>query len=738
MAAPPAADRATLVGILNDGILSRAYEEFSRREHNDENLQVLRRIHAFASEGSSADKARAGVSIINKFVRSGSANTDAKTRATLEAVARRVQSLQIGGATDYSEEITTMEGCFEKWQAVATREVVADSLPRFLASELYTAALEESRAAARPGLERRASMAARARGMLASLGQSMRLSVAAAGPSVPAGRDGPAIEVELNMTTPADRKRSLLDLLAHPRTRTAFVDFCAKELCDENVALLLDIHAFRCAPDDAARTVLAKRMLNTYIRSGSPREANIDSRTRMYAEMLLSMLATGGGGSAATPASGGAASTPGGARAGGVVSPVRDASARLVVNADGEDALVRVETELINMLSGELLPRFAISKTWLDLAAAAAAAAATSGFAAPAGAAAPGDRSRTASVVSSAPAPRGSGAASAAPVAAAASSAGPDIAAEWAAALADEDGATSGASAGSRSLLSLRDKYYVFGVSMTAAVRSLGGGPKKADLEAVGAEIRRTSVKSGYLVKRAHHKPSWKRRWFVLTPSVLAYFPDASVSTPSGAFLVKEMRDVGLEWSSTGETTPSDIAALPYAFVVHTPHRRYALQASSTKERDRWVLALTAARTGNPAAIANADWNADAFKIAAQAVLDRMPQLPVADLDVSMLHSHSDSLPEPSPPVAMVAASPARDVKTADAAQAMDAHTPSEPDAPSEIVASTKAAVTADAPGGGDDEGWDASSPVAYEPTPAAPPPAARAPSAESEEEWNE
>jgi hypothetical protein len=85
-------------------------------------------------------------------------------------------------------------------------------------------------------------------------------------------------------------------------------------------------------------------------------------------------------------------------------------------------------------------------------------------------------------------------------------------------------------------------------------------------------------------MKSGHHKKTWHRRWFVLSPAGVGYFESDAAAVPLGVLLPSEV--VGVIWDVSAELD------LPFAFRVMTPHRPYDIQASNSRDQARWVTAF--------------------------------------------------------------------------------------------------------------------------------------------------
>jgi PH domain len=105
-----------------------------------------------------------------------------------------------------------------------------------------------------------------------------------------------------------------------------------------------------------------------------------------------------------------------------------------------------------------------------------------------------------------------------------------------------------------------------------------------SQLALFGESLRSTAVKSGYLMKSGHHKKTWHRRWFVLSPTGVGYFESDAAPVPLGVLLPSEI--VGVIWDVSAELD------LPFAFRIMTSHRPYDMQASNSRDQSRWVTAF--------------------------------------------------------------------------------------------------------------------------------------------------
>jgi len=636
MAAPPTvtASLQTLQTILSTSVLLTAFEEFARKERNEENLVLLGKIAEFKKADATPMRVVRAADIL-RLIRTGTVNASAKTRTTVESCIARLRTLQESGGAEVEaeslKELEAIEAVLLLLETTVHRELVGDALPRFLRSPQYQAAAE-----AIAPKSRRESVA---RGLIKTLGGSFRLKAGEAGaggggpgPLSPSAAASSASAAHtplpfLSLGGVSERKQALLDMLSHSGACSCFVEFCRREHNDENVECLLDLQALRRLEAPELRKRKAREVLDTYIRSGSSKEANVDSRTRAQAETCLARSAATGAPldapevtSAGQPQEADAPSSG----ASGFISVTTSAGS-------GGDPIGKVESELINMLSGEVLPRFVASRMWGDFVASYpggqmkegggvvlhGGSGGGGGEGEQAGAGGAGGRSGPHALVPSASiasiceplrdpsggyrgvgservlsgglgaggvgsgfmgtasppsstvgssdgeapapgkAPSSSGGgggflgfkrrdkhATAAAVPSASS--GPPTSVEGGPGGCAAAGGGAPESTSAAAAQRLRDKFYLFGVSLKP--RLFGSKNKAAELEAAGSAIKGAEIKCGFLMKRAHHKSSWKRRWFVLSPFALAYYDNPAVATPNGVILTAEILAVSTLW----------------------------------------------------------------------------------------------------------------------------------------------------------------------------------------------
>eukprot|EP00040_Diaphanoeca_grandis_P001785 m.19545 g.19545 ORF g.19545 m.19545 type:complete len:604 (+) comp12505_c0_seq1:132-1943(+) len=94
------------------------------------------------------------------------------------------------------------------------------------------------------------------------------------------------------------------------------------------------------------------------------------------------------------------------------------------------------------------------------------------------------------------------------------------------------------------------------------------------------------TIKTGYLLKVGGAFKSWKKRFFVLTTSAIAYYTDQTrhQADLKGGVLLEHVKEIA----------PAEVydSKKPHVLVVATKDRRYLFQAGGDQERDDWILAI--------------------------------------------------------------------------------------------------------------------------------------------------
>lgn len=116
--------------------------------------------------------------------------------------------------------------------------------------------------------------------------------------------------------------------------------------------------------------------------------------------------------------------------------------------------------------------------------------------------------------------------------------------------------------------------------------------PQRARLQTLiaNSETSQKVYKTGFLNKTGggNRRKNWKRRFFLLSETALAYFTDDN-SRPGtvlkGGVLLANVLEVR-------EALPAE-AMRPYMFVIVTSSRNYCIQAPTDFERTDWITAMT-------------------------------------------------------------------------------------------------------------------------------------------------
>ncbi|EPQ32094.1 uncharacterized protein PFL1_00291 [Pseudozyma flocculosa PF-1] len=94
--------------------------------------------------------------------------------------------------------------------------------------------------------------------------------------------------------------------------------------------------------------------------------------------------------------------------------------------------------------------------------------------------------------------------------------------------------------------------------------------------------LNETTVKSGYLAKRGEKRKTWKKRWFVLRSSKLAYYKNDKEYQLLRFIDVGDIKTVASVELKKNENT----------FGIVTPKRTFYVKASSRHEMEAWIAAL--------------------------------------------------------------------------------------------------------------------------------------------------
>ncbi|KAF9356414.1 hypothetical protein BGX34_009939 [Mortierella sp. NVP85] len=95
-------------------------------------------------------------------------------------------------------------------------------------------------------------------------------------------------------------------------------------------------------------------------------------------------------------------------------------------------------------------------------------------------------------------------------------------------------------------------------------------------------------VKSGYLMKKGERIKIWKKKWFVLRTSKLAYYKD---DKEYEIIRIIDLHDVHRAAEVPAKHSKSGV------FLIMTPQKTYTVQAQSVAEMKEWVEAINQAKT---------------------------------------------------------------------------------------------------------------------------------------------
>lgn len=100
-----------------------------------------------------------------------------------------------------------------------------------------------------------------------------------------------------------------------------------------------------------------------------------------------------------------------------------------------------------------------------------------------------------------------------------------------------------------------------------------------------GANVGASVIKAGYMTKIGQSHKTWRKRWFVLTETLIVYY-----KKPNGK--LQGTVPVGLIAGVRRARTAAE-SAKKYVVLVTTVDRVYQFQASNSGERDEWIGAIT-------------------------------------------------------------------------------------------------------------------------------------------------
>ena len=127
---------------------------------------------------------------------------------------------------------------------------------------------------------------------------------------------------------------------------------------------------------------------------------------------------------------------------------------------------------------------------------------------------------------------------------------------------------------------------------------SLGGSkhrsPKLAKnvLAEQGAVVQKAGYKRGFLQKRGDSNKRYRRRWFILSDSALAYYEDEFTPVAKGIIDLANVLRVEENPLAMDENQR-------FCFGVQVPNRLYAIQANNNSDRARWISAIKEAMKSN-------------------------------------------------------------------------------------------------------------------------------------------
>lgn len=99
--------------------------------------------------------------------------------------------------------------------------------------------------------------------------------------------------------------------------------------------------------------------------------------------------------------------------------------------------------------------------------------------------------------------------------------------------------------------------------------------------------INETTVKSGYLEKKGEKRKTWKKRWFVLRSSKLAYYKNDK------EYQLLRFIDVG----DIKTVASVELKKSVHTFGIVTPKRTFYVRASSRPEMESWIETLNEVKT---------------------------------------------------------------------------------------------------------------------------------------------
>ncbi|KAF9184297.1 hypothetical protein BGZ51_003411 [Haplosporangium sp. Z 767] len=139
-------------------------------------------------------------------------------------------------------------------------------------------------------------------------------------------------------------------------------------------------------------------------------------------------------------------------------------------------------------------------------------------------------------------------------------------------------------------------------------------------------------LKAGYLMKKGERIKMWKKKWFVLRTSKLAYYKD---SKEYELLCIIDIRDIH-------RAAEVEVKHKSGAFVILTPRRTFTVQAGTLDEMQDWIHAINQAKTQFEFTASNSDLDS-----CAESTVHLGQQLPPLPIPQQMLqqqqHKHSSA-----------------------------------------------------------------------------------------------
>jgi len=88
-------------------------------------------------------------------------------------------------------------------------------------------------------------------------------------------------------------------------------------------------------------------------------------------------------------------------------------------------------------------------------------------------------------------------------------------------------------------------------------------------------------MKSGYLIKQGFKIKSWKKRWFLLSNSLISYFKTPRDMKPISSFYIRDCK-----------VSTCVVEGRKNTFYIETPKRTFYLAAETEGEMQSWLDSL--------------------------------------------------------------------------------------------------------------------------------------------------